>query len=45
VAAERRRLTAYFQAHVQRVFALCPELDPALWPDFTGQPAGQQAQP
>lgn len=34
-ADERRRLAAYFQEDVQRVFSLCPELDPALWPDFS----------
>jgi hypothetical protein len=31
---ERRRLAAYFKEDVQRVFALCPELDSNLWPDF-----------
>ena len=38
---ERRRLTAYFQTDVQRVFALCPELDPSLWPDFAPSSSGK----
>jgi hypothetical protein len=32
--SERRRVAAYFAEDVKRTFALCPELDPALWPDF-----------
>ncbi len=33
-AEERGRLAAYFREDVQRVFALCPGLEPGLWPDF-----------
>lgn len=33
-AEERKRLAAYFRDDVQRVFALCSEMDPSLWPDF-----------
>lgn len=36
--AERARLADYFGADVRRTLALCPELDPALWPDFTQSP-------
>ncbi|MEZ4640606.1 MAG: sulfotransferase [Caldilineaceae bacterium] len=32
--AERERLTAYFADDVKRTFALCPDLDPNMWPDF-----------
>ncbi|MBP1464248.1 sulfotransferase [Candidatus Chloroploca sp. M-50] len=35
-ADERARLAAYLKADVQRVVALCPEIDLNLWPDFIG---------
>ena len=33
-AEERQRLAVYFKEDAQRVFTLCPEIDPAMWPEF-----------
>jgi hypothetical protein len=32
---ERQRLAAYFAEDVKRTFALCQDIDPKLWSDFT----------